>query len=220
MGTEDIAEMAGPEKTENDILVFSSEDERLKFLGQVLSNKSSRAVLKLLIENEMTLMQIADQANLNPTLVIHHLKKLLQCGVVAVTKTSTNRRGRPMKFYRAKPVLVIYSKDMRDGISSSSNSKHRSLFNALKKASKFTAIGLAGMVTWMVTSATAPDPLQSAFKYPRPSLPPYMAPIEAQGAGFFQADLVIPAAAAAGVVIAGLAIARMLSRQKQNPRYV
>jgi len=35
------------------IKIFSSEDEKLKLLGELLSNKSSRDIIKLLIDKEM-----------------------------------------------------------------------------------------------------------------------------------------------------------------------
>jgi len=201
------------EQIKDDVLIFSSDDERLKFLGEILSNESSRAILTLLIEREMTLMQIAEYTSLNPTLVIHHLKKLLQSDVVTITKTTTNKKGRPMKFYRAKPILMISSKSIRDGIQ-----KNKLLLNVLKKMTRFTAIGLAGLSTWMITIAsTISDPLQSAYKYPRPTMPSYMIPIEPQsGLGFFQSNLVIPIIATVGVVAAGLVINHVMMSARRR----
>jgi DNA-binding transcriptional ArsR family regulator len=200
------------EKIKDTILIFSSEDERLKFLGEILSNESSRSILRLLIEKEMTLMQIAKQTSLNPTLVIHHLKKLLQSDVVTITKTVANKKGRPMKFYRARPILMISSKDIRDNIH-----KNKSLINVIKKISRFAAIGLAGMSAWMVTSTgTILDPLQSAYKYPRPTIPPYMTPIEPHSLVFLQGDLAIPVISAGIVVIVGLVVNHIMSRQRRK----
>jgi len=41
------------------IKVFSSEDENLKVLGELLSNKSSRGIIKLLLDKEMYTNEIA-----------------------------------------------------------------------------------------------------------------------------------------------------------------
>lgn len=201
------------EKIKDTILIFSSEDERLKFLGEVLSNESSRSILTLLIEKEMTLMQIAKQTSLNPTLVIHHLKKLLQSDVVTITKTAVNKKGRPMKFYRARPILMISSKGTCDIFH-----KNKSLLNMIKKMTRFAAIGIAGISTWVMTSTgTMLDPLQSAYKYPRPTLPPYMTPIEIHSSlGFLQGDLIIPIICAVGVVIVGLVANHIMSRHKRK----
>lgn len=201
------------EKIKDNILIFSSEDERLKFLGEILSNESSRSILTLLIENELTLMQIAKQTNLNLTLVIHHLKKLLQSDVVTITKTIASKKGRPMKFYRAKPILMISSKNMRDDMQ-----KNKPLLNVLKKITRFAAIGLAGVATWLMTSIVrVSDPLQSAYKYPRPTIPPYMTPIEPHSSlGFLQSDLVIPIIATVSVVVIGLAINHRISTRKRK----
>lgn len=213
--TEDIDDIVDLdyEKIKGTILIFSSEDERLKFLGEILSNESSRSILTLLIEKEMTLMQIAKQTSLNPTLVIHHLKKLLQSDVVTITKTAVNKKGRPMKFYRARPILMISSKGTRDSFH-----KNKSLLNVIKKMTRFAAIGLAGISTWMATSTGAMlDPLQSAYKYPRPTLPPYMTPIESHSLlGFLQGDIIIPIIYAVGVVIVGLVANHIMSRHKRK----
>jgi DNA-binding transcriptional ArsR family regulator len=41
--------------------IFSSTDERLKFLGKILNNDYSRQILLLLAEKEMTANEIASQ---------------------------------------------------------------------------------------------------------------------------------------------------------------
>jgi len=60
----------------NKIKVFSSEDEKLKLLGELLSNKSSRDIIKLLMNEEQYTNEMANKLDLRPNLVIHHLKKL------------------------------------------------------------------------------------------------------------------------------------------------
>ena len=101
--------------------------------------------------------------------------------------------------------------------------KNKSLLNVLKKITRFTAIGLAGVATWMMAGVDiVSDPLQSAYKYPRPTMPPYMTPIEPHTSlGFLQSDLVIPIIATASVVAIGLAINHMISaqRRKLNANY-
>ena len=50
----------------NEIRVLSSDDEKIKVVGEVLENESSRTILRLLSSNtEMTINQIAQEINLS-----------------------------------------------------------------------------------------------------------------------------------------------------------
>lgn len=91
------------------IKVFSSEDEKLKILGELLSNKSSRDIIKLLIDKEMYTNQIAKEAGIKMNLVLHHLKKLEELGLVTITHKKIIRNGIDHKYYRMIPNLLVVS---------------------------------------------------------------------------------------------------------------
>ncbi|MGY5148039.1 MAG: ArsR/SmtB family transcription factor [Candidatus Nitrosopumilus sp. bin_7KS] len=185
------------------IQIFPTDDDRLKLLGEVFSNESSRKILMLLSEKEFTIMDISKDSGLSPNLIIHHLKKMVDTEIVTITKESTNSRGRPLRFYRAKPAIVILSKDAANHANTS-----KSLKKTLGKITRFASIGLAGVFTWILAYSPH-DPLESAAKYPRPILPPYMTSIEPQvQSGEFVFAIVITAS----VVVAGLMINRMVKR--------
>lgn len=184
------------------IQVFSTSDERLKFLGEIFSNESSRKIFSLVLEKELTIMSISKESGISPNLIIHHLKKMVDADIVTITKETTNSRGHPLRFYRAKPAIVILSKD-----AASRANKSKSLRNTLGRVTRFGAIGVAGIFTWIFANSSHPA-LDSALKYPRPMLPPYMAPIEPQSAG----EPVFAVVITASVVAAGLAINYLLKR--------
>ena len=189
------------EHTNDSIQIFPTNDERLKFLGEIFSNESSRKILTLLLEKELTIMEISKESGISPNLIIHHLKKMIESSIVTITKESTNSRGRPLRFYRAKPAIIILSKDAVDRANDS-----KSLKKTLGKITRFTSIGLVGIFTWIFTISSH-DPLDSAFKYPRPTLPPYMNPIEPQvGDGFF------PILLAVGIIVVGIVINHYLPK--------
>jgi predicted transcriptional regulator len=164
-------------------------------LGEIFSNESSRKIFTLLLEKELTIMEVSKESGISANLIIHHLRKMISSNIVSVTKETKNSRGRPLRFYRAKSAIVIASKD---ALNHSKPSK--SLRKTLEEITRFSMIGIAGVFTWIITNSHSA--LESAFKYPRPILPPYMTPIEPQLGGevFFSAIVV------AGVVAAGLAI--------------
>lgn len=184
-----------PDHSNDNIQVFSTNDDRLKIIGEIFGNKTSRAILALLLVKDMTIMQIAQESKVSANLVMYHIKKMLQSDIIMVTKHSKNSRGHPLRFYRAKPAIVILSKD-----TASSTIKSKSFLNALEKSVRFSAVGIAGAISWILTNSHYA--LESAFKYPRPTLPPYMSPVEPQVSNEFLFPLIVTV----GIVVLGFLI--------------
>lgn len=185
----------------DDIQIFSTNDDRLKSIGEIFSNESSRKILTLLLEKDRTIMEISKESEISPTLIIHHLKKMIDADIVTITKVSTNSRGHPLRFYRAKSAIVILSKNAvnRTDID-------KSLQKALDKITRFASIGLAGVFTWIIVNSS--HAIDSAFKYPRPTLPPYMTPIESQSSG----DPVFAIVMTVSVMVAGFMITHVIKQ--------
>ncbi|MCV0366359.1 MAG: winged helix-turn-helix domain-containing protein [Nitrosopumilus sp.] len=191
------------ESVASNVQVFPTNDDRLKFLGEIFSNDSSRKILTALLEKELTIMEISKETGFSANLIIHHIKKMVNSDVVTITKESTNSRGRPLRFYRAKPAIVILSKDAASRANTS-----KSLQKTLGKITRFASIGLAGIFTWVFANSSQ-IVLDSAFKYPRPTLPPYMTPIEPQ---MQSGEIVFAIVVTVSVVVAGLVINYLVKR--------
>jgi methane/ammonia monooxygenase subunit A len=58
-------------------------------------------------------------------------------------------------------------------------------------------VGMSLPLFNMVNLITVADPLETAFKYPRPTLPPYMTPIEPQVGKFYNSPVALGAGAGA-----------------------
>ena len=138
----------------NEIKVLSSDDEKIKVVGEVLANESSRMILKLLSSNdEMTINQMAQEINLSIPLVSHHLKKMQDAGVVKVSRIGTSVKGQKMKYYSAtNQSFLITPPEKQD----------HSIFNSLRTFSKFAAIGMAGIVSWAMLKPNESIPLQTS----------------------------------------------------------
>ncbi len=81
--------MENPEENDeffDKIEIISSDDDKLKFLGELLSNESSRNILLLLTNREMSANEISQKTNLRLSLIIHHLNKMQQVGIVKIVK--------------------------------------------------------------------------------------------------------------------------------------
>lgn len=187
-------------------IVFSSEDKRLKILGEIFGNSTSRGIIAALIEDELTAMQISDKLGLNLNLVMYHLEKMMLLQIILVTKRTKNSRGHQIKHYRAKQAVMIFSKKAKDRAE-----KSKMFSDMVKRITRFSAIGIAGMSTWFVTNITIQgdritNSLDSALKYPRPTLSPYMTPIEPQSGG----DIFIPIILGIVVVVSLLTVDRII----------
>jgi methane/ammonia monooxygenase subunit A len=67
-------------------------------------------------------------------------------------------------------------------------------------------VGMSLPLFNMINLITVADPLETAFKYPRPTLPPYMTPIEPQVGKFYNSPVALGAGAGSvlGVTFAAL----------------
>lgn len=138
----------------NEIRVLSSDDEKIKVVGEVLANESSRTILRLLSSrDEMTINEMAQEIDLSIPLVSHHLKKMQDAGVVKVNRVGTSVKGQKMKYYSATNQSFLITPPER---------QVHSLVNSLRKFPKFAAIGLAGLVSWAMLKPTESMPLQTS----------------------------------------------------------
>jgi len=124
---------------DEDIEIISTEDDKIKLIGEIFSNDSSRKILNLVSNgNEMTANEIAQENNMSLTLTIHHLKRMQTAGMIKVSKTGISAKGQEMKYYVSTNQSFLIT----------SEKSTSSLVDSLKKFSKFAAIGMAGIVSW------------------------------------------------------------------------
>ena len=139
------------EKEENNenfakIKVFSSEDEQLKILGELLSNKSSRDIIKLLIENEMYTNEITKKLDLRVSLVIHHLQKMESINLLEITNKKIVRNGEMHRFFRIPSGILIFPKK------SENETNNRFIKQIFKNGVKFAVITFAVLTSWATST--------------------------------------------------------------------
>lgn len=127
----------------DDINVFS-DDDKLKILGELLGNKSSRDIIRLLICKEHYMNDIATTLNLRPNLVVHHLKKMESIGLVETREGRITRRGQTHRFFRIRPgILVLPEPAEGDGL----------LKRLAGGAARFAAVGAAAASSYLLADA-------------------------------------------------------------------
>ena len=141
-------------KEKDEIRVVSSDDDqKIKTVGEVLANESSRMIMKILAGNkEMTINEISREIELSIPLVSHHIKKMQDAGMVKISKVGTSVKGHKMNYYCATNQSILITPPER---------KMHSLFASLKKISRFAAIGMAGLVSWAIVKPEDSTQLQS-----------------------------------------------------------
>ena len=200
---------------DNNHIIFSLDDQRLDLLGQIFGNKTSRDIFASLIGEEMTAMQISDKLGIKLNLVLYHLNKMMELQIILVTRTTKNSRGHQVKHYGAKQAVMIFSKKAKNKAE-----KSKMLSNVIKRITRFSAIGMTGVLTWFVTSISTQgsrilESSDASLKYPRPTLPPYMMPIEPQLGTSLSPELLMPIILSSIVVASLLTIDRIFCHRIQ-----
>ena len=68
------------------IKILATDDEKIKSFGELFTNDSSREILQLLFNEELTATQIAQKTDISLQLVKYHLNKLQSLGIVKISK--------------------------------------------------------------------------------------------------------------------------------------
>ena len=128
------------------IEIFSTDQEKIKSLGEVLSSDVSRKILDLVFDQDMSASEIATKTELSLELVRYHLQKMVDIGIIIISRRAKNTKSQEIKYYRsAKFVVMILPSQVTERAK-----KSKSLYNALNRIYRFGAIGLAGLVSWTV----------------------------------------------------------------------
>ena len=132
-------------KEDMEIEVITDDDETLKTLGELLSNKTSRNLLKYLMHKEAYKMKISDESKIPFSLVEHHLKKMEKLGLVKITNKKIVKGGVLHKTYKitATGIFILLNHTNEEV------KEKGTLKKIFKDGVKFTAIGFAGIISWI-----------------------------------------------------------------------
>jgi len=124
--------------------ILSTEDEKIKAVGEILSSDSSRKILKLLFNQSLTANQISQKIGVSLPLVIYHLKKMQESDVIKITNVGKNTKSHDMKFYTIdKFAIVILPSEM-----SKSAKTSKSLFNSFSRIHRLATLGAVSVAAW------------------------------------------------------------------------
>jgi len=148
-----------PDEVTEKIEIYSTEDEKIKSIGEVLTNASSRKILQLLFKNEMTANQIAQKTNISLQLVKYHINKMQEIGIVKISKLGKNIKAQDMKYYKTTKFAIV----ILPSIVSDKAKESKLLIRSFKTIYRFAGIAIAGIAAWFTTLS-----MQSTTQIPQP----------------------------------------------------
>jgi DNA-binding transcriptional ArsR family regulator len=143
------------------IKIIATDDDKIKSFGELLTNDSSRAILQLLFNEELTALQIAEKTGISLQLVKYHIIKLQDLGVVKVTKTEKNSKSQDMKFYSASKFSMVIVPPKYSEKTKESKLLVRSFKHIYKIAGFAIAAGLSGLLSLTTLQQDTQIPVES-----------------------------------------------------------
>lgn len=129
------------------VLIYSTEDERIKEVGKLLASDTSRTILKMLFSETLTTKQIAQRMNCDIPLVKHHIDRMLELGIIKIEKVTKSVKERDVKCYTASHLaVVVLSPPMVDRAK-----KSKILIRSFRLIHKLSVVGIAAVSTWIGT---------------------------------------------------------------------
>ena len=128
-----------------DIKILATDDEKIKLFGEIFTNDSSREILQLLFNEELTATQIAQKSNVSLQLVKYHINKLQALGIVKISKIEKNSKSQDMKIYTATKFSIVIVPPKLSEKTKESKLLVRSFRHIYKVVGLGIATGLSGL---------------------------------------------------------------------------
>jgi DNA-binding transcriptional ArsR family regulator len=129
------------------IKILATDDEKIKSFGELFTNDSSREILQLLFNEELTANQIAQKTEISLQLVKYHLIKLQDLGIVKISKIEKNSKSQDMKIYTATKFSIVIVPPKLSEKTKESKLLVRSFKHIYKVAGLGIATGLSGLLS-------------------------------------------------------------------------
>ena len=143
MSSDEIPDDAFTEK----IKILATDDKKIKLFGELFTNDSSREILQLLFNEDMTANQIAQKTQISLQLVKYHLNKLQDLGVVKISKIEKNSKSQDMKIYSATKFSIVIVPPTLSEKTRESKMLVRSFRHIYKVAGLGIATGISGLLS-------------------------------------------------------------------------
>ena len=177
----------------DEVKVFGADDRSLKLLGELLSNDTSRKIIRCLIKKQMYTNELATKLDIPISLVMHHLKKLEELNLVDVEERQITKKTKKHKFFRMSGKIFVLPNDTNADMRETG-----SLGRILQEKVRYTIIGAAALFAFVLTRGQYSS---TAFIPQEPLVVP-----------FYLESTFVPLL----IVIVGLVIERVVQHKKKK----
>ena len=146
--------------TEN-FKILATDDKKIKSFGEIFTNDSSREILQLLFNEELSATQIAQKSNISLQLVKYHLGKLQSLDVVKISRIEKNSKSQDMKIYTALKFSIVIVPPTLSEKTKESKSLARSFRHIYKVAGLGIASGISGLLSLYQIPQDKPIPVDN-----------------------------------------------------------
>jgi DNA-binding transcriptional ArsR family regulator len=141
-------------KAQERIEVISTEDERIKIIGEELANDTGRAIFGKISHGVSSTNELAKSLNISLPLVNWHINRLLGVGLIKVEKIELSSKNKQMKYYGPVKTAFVIVPPTNSAENNVSKSKKEAIFLQLRHyLASIAAFVIAGPVIYLVEQA-------------------------------------------------------------------
>ncbi|MDE1814313.1 MAG: winged helix-turn-helix transcriptional regulator [Thaumarchaeota archaeon] len=138
-------------KAQEHIEVISTEDERIKIIGEELANDTGRAIFGKISQGASSTNDLAKSLNISLPLVNWHITRLLGVGLIKVEKTELSSKNKKMKYYGPVKTAFVIVPPTNPAENNISRTKKEAIFMQLRHyLASILAFVIVGPVIYLV----------------------------------------------------------------------
>ncbi len=144
-------------KAEEYLEIISTEDERIKIIGEELANDTGRAIFGKISQGVVSSNDLAKALNISLPLINWHINRLLSVGLVKVEKIELSSKNKQMKYYGpVKTALVIVPPQNSSNNDTSQAKKETILLKLRQYLASFAAFVVGASGIYLVEKSQTP----------------------------------------------------------------
>ncbi len=144
-------------KAEEYLEIISTEDERIKIIGEELANDTGRAIFGKISQGVVSPNDLAKALNISLPLINWHINRLLSVGLVRVEKIELSSKNKQMKYYGpVKTALVIVPPQNSSDNGTSQAKKETVLLKLRQYLASFAAFVVGASGIYLAEKSQAP----------------------------------------------------------------
>jgi DNA-binding transcriptional ArsR family regulator len=150
-------------KAEEYLEIISTEDERIKIIGEELANDTGRAIFGKISQGIASPNDLAKALNISLPLINWHINRLLSVGLVKVEKIELSSKNKQMKYYGpVKTALVIIPPENSSGNTISQPRKETVLLKLRQYLASFAAFAVGASGIYFAEKSQSQEIMPSA----------------------------------------------------------